>query len=90
MMAMGALHRIAMICDKGGIIKPRASSLRVTVDHASLPGLAVFLDSSWCCLSLSPVIQEDVAVWPCSVLEFSSFLATLHWPQGAADLGKNW
>ena len=35
--------------------------------------------------------HEDVAVWPYSVnifLEFSSFLASLHWPQGDTDLGK--
>ena len=33
----------AVVLDEGGIIKPRASSLRVMVDHASLPGP---LDSS--------------------------------------------
>ena len=38
-----------------------------------------------------PITPEDVAVWPYSVdilLEFSSFLASLHWPQGASDSGK--
>ena len=50
---------------------------------------------SWTALGvawpLTPVTQKDVAVWPCSVnilLEIPSFLATLHWPRGAADLGK--
>ena len=40
----------------------------------------------------SPVTREVVALWPYSVnilLEFTSFLATLHWPQGAADSGKS-
>ena len=77
--------------DKGSIIQPRASSLRVIVDHASLPGSPGFLDSSWCSLSHSLITQEDVAVWPCSVnilVEFTSFFATLHWAPGAADLGK--
>ena len=30
-------------------------------------------------------------MWPCSddiLLEFTSFLATLHWTHGAADLGR--
>ena len=38
-----------------------------------------------------PITQDDVAVWPFSVntlIEFSSFLASLHWPQGDIDLGK--
>ena len=38
-----------------------------------------------------PFTQDDVAVWPYSVdilLVFSSFLASLHWPQGTPDLGK--
>ena len=38
-----------------------------------------------------PITQDDVAVWPYSVdilLVFSSFLASLHWPQGTPDLGK--
>ena len=41
--------------------------------------------------SIPLLLQEEVAVWPCSVtvlLEFTSFLATLHWRQGAADLRK--
>ena len=80
-----------MIWDKGSVLKPRASSLRVIVDHASLPGPPEFLDSSWCSFFLFPITQKDVSVWPYSVsilLEFSSLLATLHWRQDAADLGK--
>ena len=80
-----------MILDKGSILKARASSLRVVVDHASLPGPPGFLDGSWCSLSLSPITQEDLAFCPYSVsilLEFSSVLATLHLPKGVADLGS--
>ena len=77
----------AMIWDKGSIIKPRASSLRVIVDRASLPGPPGFLESSWCSLSLSPTAQEDVAVWAYTVsilLEFSCLAP------GRCCFRKNW
>ena len=67
------------------------SSLPIIFDHASLSGPPGFQDSSWCSLSSSPITQEGVAVWPCSVnilLEFTPFEASLHWPQGDADLGN--
>ena len=51
----------AMVWDRGGIVKPRVSSLRLIVDHASLPG---FLDSTWCTLYPLPITREDVAVCP--------------------------
>ena len=60
-------------------------------DHATLPGPPGFLDSTWCTLYPLSITREDIAVWPYSVnifLEFSSFLASLHWPQGDTDLGK--
>ena len=47
--------------------------------------------SIWFTLFPLPITQDDVAVWPYSVdilLVFSSFLASLHWPQGSSDLGK--
>ena len=50
-----------------------------------------FLDSTWCTLHPLPITPDDVAVWPYSVdilLVFSSFLVSLHWPQGSPDLGK--
>ena len=80
----------AMVWDRGGIVKPRVS-FRLIVDYAALPGPPGFLDSTWCTLYSLPITREDVAVWPCSVdilLVFSSFLASLHWPQGDPDLGK--
>ena len=70
----------ATMWDKGCILKPRASSLRVIVDHASLPSPQGF----WTALGVAcpaPITQEDVAVWPYRVsisLDFSSFLTTLH------------
>ena len=80
-----------MVWDRGGIVKLRASSLRLIVDHVTLLGPPGFLDSTWCALHLLSITREDVAVWPYSVnilLEFSPFLASLHWPQGDTDLGK--
>ena len=78
----------AMVRDKGGIIKPRASSLRVTVDHASLPGPPGF----WTALGVGcPSLLSFRRMWlfgSAVFLEFSSFVATIHWPQSAADLGK--
>ena len=55
----------AMVLDRGGVVKPRASSLRLIVDYATLPGPPGFLGSTWlyfvssshhsggcCCLAL--------------------------------------
>ena len=81
----------AMVWDQGGIVKPRASSFRLIVDYASLLGPPGFLGSTWRTLYPLPITPEDVAVWPYSVnilLDFSSFLTSLHWPQGDSDLGK--
>ena len=81
----------AMIWDKGGIVKTRAPSFCLIVDHATLPGPPEFLSSTWCSLFPLPNTQDDVALWPYTVdifLVFSSFLASLHWPQANPDLGK--
>ena len=81
----------AMSWDKDGILKTRPPTLHLVVDHVSIPGPPGFLDSTWCSLSSLPITQEDVAVWPFSVnilIELTTFLATLHWPQGGQDMGK--
>ena len=81
----------AMVWDKGGIVKTRAPSFRLVIDHATLLGPPNFLSSTWCALESLPITQDDVAAWPSCVdilLVFSSFLASLHWPQGTSDLGK--
>ena len=69
---------------EGSILKTRATSFRLIVDYATLPGPPGFSGSIWCTLYPLSTTREDVAVWPCSVnifLEFSSFLASLLWPQ---------
>ena len=81
----------ALVWDQGGIVKARAPSFRLIVDHATLPGPPDFLSSIWCTLDSLPITQDDVASWPNSVdilLVFSSFLASLHWPQDTSDFGK--
>ena len=81
----------AVVWDKGGIIKARAPPSRLILDCAFLPGPPDFLDSIWVALDPLPITSDDVAAWPYSVdilLLFSSFLASLHWPQGGSDLGK--
>ena len=40
----------AMVWDKGGIVKTRAPSFRLIVDHATLPGPPGFLSTTWCTL----------------------------------------
>ena len=70
----------AMVWDKGGVLKARAPSFRLIVDHATLLGPPDFLSNTWCTLYPLPITQDDVAVWPYSVdilLVFSSFLASL-------------
>ena len=77
----------AMVWDKGGIVKTRAPSFRLIVDHATLLGPPNFMST----LVSLPVTQDDVTAWPYSVdivLVFSSFLASLHWPQDTSHLGK--
>ena len=71
----------AMVWDEGGIVKTRAPSFRLIIDHATLPGPPNFLSGIWCTLESLPITQDDVTAWPYSVdilLVFSSFLASLH------------
>ena len=81
----------AMVWDQGSVVKARSSSFRLIVGHATLPGPPDFLDSTWCMMDSFPITPDDVTAWPYSVdilLVFSSFLASLHWPQDSSDLGK--
>ena len=81
----------AMVWDVGGVANTRSLTSRLIVDYAALPGPPDFLGNSWRSLDSLPISPEDVAAWPYSVdilLVFSSFLTTLHWPQGGSDLGK--
>ena len=44
----------AMVWDRGGLVKPRASSLRIIVDHATLPGPPGFFGQHLVYLVFSP------------------------------------
>ena len=86
------LHKflVAMSRIEVNVIKPRASSPLVIVDHASAPGvpgqllvqLVPFPCHSGGCSCLALQCKH--------FLEFTSFLATLHWPHCAADFGRKW
>ena len=80
----------AMIWDKGSVLKPRASYIS-GLSWITLTPRSQWISGQLLVWLVSPITQKDVAVWTYSVsilLEFSSFLATLHWPQDAADMGK--
>ena len=79
-----------LVWDQGSRPKVRKLAIRVNVDLASLPGPTGFLNNSWIQVDARPIIGVDIAAWPCSVgilVWFTSFLGTLHWPSGSADLG---
>ena len=79
----------AMVWDRGGFVKPRASLLASHCRSCHSSGPPGFFGQHLVYLVSSP--PSLVAVWPYSVnilLEFSSFLASLHWLQGDTDLGK--
>ena len=65
-------------------------AIRVNVDLASLPGPPGILHSSWIQVDSGHITGADIAAWPYSVgilVKITSFLKTLHWPSGSADLG---
>ena len=58
--------------------------LPLFLDHLS------FLNNSWIQVDAGHISGADISAWPYSVgilVRFSSFLGTLHWPSGYADLG---
>ena len=67
----------------------------VSVNHDGKGGTAPgsspgFLNSSWIQVATGRITGADIAAWPYSVgilVRISSFLNTLHWPSGSADLG---
>ena len=70
--------------------KVRKLAIRVNVDLASLPGPPGFLHSSWIQIDSGHITGSDIAAWPYSVgilVKITSFLKTLHWPAGSADMG---
>ena len=79
MTAMGGTAPNAIVWDKGSIIKPRASSLRVIVDQASLPGpLGVWTAPGAACPSLLS-LRRMLLFGPTVSASFLSFL--LSWPR---------
>ena len=79
-----------LVWDQGSRPKVRKLAIRVNVDLASLPGPPGFLNSSWVQVNSGHITGSDIAAWPYSVgilVRFTSFLTTLHWPSGSADLG---
>ena len=53
-----------MTWDQGSIIKPRASSLRVTIDHASLPGQPGFWTAFGMACSILPSLWRMLLSGP--------------------------
>ena len=48
------------------------------------------MNNSWVQVDSGCISGADVAAWPysvCILIKFASFLNTLHWPSGAADIG---
>ena len=79
-----------LVWDQGSRPKVRKLAIRVNVDRASLLGPPGFLNSSWSQVDAGRTTGSDIAAWPYSVsnwVRFTSFLNTLHWPSGSADLG---
>ena len=84
-----------LVWDQESRPKVRKLDIRVTVDLASvdlasLPGPAGFLNSSWVQVDSGHISGADVAAWPYSfgiLIRFTSFLNTLLWPSGAPDFG---
>ena len=79
-----------LVWDQGSRPKVRKLHVRVNVDFASLPGPPEFLHNSWIQVDAGHITGADVSAWPYSVdilVRFTSFLGTLHWPSGSADLG---
>ena len=79
-----------LVWDQGSRPKVRKPAVRVNVDLASLPGPPGFLNCSWVQVNAGHITGDDIAAWPYIVsilVRFASFLNTLHWPSGSADLG---
>ena len=78
-----------LVWDQGSRPKVRKLAVRVNVDLASLLGPPGFLNNSWIQVDAGRITGCDIAAWPYSVgilVKFTSFLNTLHWPSGSADL----
>ena len=76
-----------------GIRAVGGSNGKLTLEFVFLAGLPVppgFLHGPWIQIQGGCMSGADIAAWPCSVIllcKFTGFLATLHWPAGAEDMG---
>ena len=75
----GGTARDAMMWDKGSVLKPRTSSLRVIVDHASLPGPLDFWTTLGVAFSFSPSLRRMCLFGPTVSASSWSFLP--FWPR---------
>ena len=85
-----ALH--PLVWDSGSLPKTRRLDHDVIGEFAQMPRPEGFLDSWWCMVDSGPISGEDIASWPYSVsvlVKFTSFLSTLHWPEGLNEMGKH-
>ena len=69
----------AMVWDRGGIVKPRASSLRIIVDYATLPGPPVFFGLFLVYLVSSPHHSGKMSLSG-STVSTSSLSSLPFWP----------
>ena len=73
-----------------GALPKRRRLVHVVRDLAMFSGPPASWASGWINVPASAVSAEDVAHWPCSVsllVKWVTFLGSLHWPVGGADLG---
>ena len=80
----------SLVLDRGGVKKRLKIEVRVNVDLAALPGPPGFLNGPWMLVPSGCISGSDIAAWPYSVgllLNFTSFLGTLHWPVDTGDMG---
>ena len=72
-----------------GALPKRRLLVHAVRDRASLPGPPGVWDSEWVNVLSFAVCAEDIAHWPCTpglLVKWVSFLGSLHWPVGGADL----
>ena len=78
-----------LVWSAGALPKRRRVVVAVR-DFAFLPGPVGIWGGDWVSFGVSSITVDDVRVWPYSVsllVKMSAFLGTLHWPDGANDLG---
>ena len=73
-----------------GALHKRRRLVHAVRDRAFLPGPPGIWCSEWCQVPAAVVCVEDIALWPYTLgllVQWVSFLNSLHWPVGDLDLG---